>query len=89
MLDRGREATLRSKDRAPPSARSCSSEVNNGPGLEDLDPGSEVAQMGGGKVLDHLGSPPLGRGPSTLLKNQKLFFSFFFFRERKTSLPMF
>ena len=90
LLDRGREATQRSAlDRAPPSSRTWLLELKNGPGLGvriPPVPGSGLAHMDGGKVLIHMGSPPLGPLALTTTKTSE---NFFFFGERKTLLPMF
>ena len=70
MLDQGRKATQRSDlDRAPPSAWPGASEVVDG--LEDSR--SEVAHTDGEQVLIHVGSPPLGQGPSTLSDSKNSF----------------
>ena len=87
LLDQGRKAKqLSALDRAPPSSWPWFLELKNGLGLGvriPPVPGSGLAHKDGGKLLTLMGSPPLGLGPSTPRKLQKLFF---FFGTKKAEL---
>ena len=90
LLGQSRKATQRpALGRAPPSVWPWFLRLKNGPGLGvriPPVPGSGLAHMDGGKVLVHMGSPPLGPMALTTTKTSE---NFFFFGERKTFVHLF